>query len=139
MSDIAITAAPGAAARLAAWSIRQYQRRISPYKGFVCAHRVLHRGESCSQYVLRIVQQQGVRRALTAARGRFQDCRAAAHRLANRSFEERLHDDAVEKRRRLAGTSGQASPCVERMGCLGDVLMIGACAELTGFGCCGDW
>jgi putative component of membrane protein insertase Oxa1/YidC/SpoIIIJ protein YidD len=139
MSDMAMTAAPGAAARLAAWSIRLYQRRISPYKGFVCAHRVLHRGESCSQYVLRIVQQQGVRIAITAARLRFRDCRAAAHRLANRSFEERLHDDAVEKRRRLNATTGLPSPFVERCGCLGDAFAFGVCAELTGFGCCGDW
>jgi hypothetical protein len=59
--------------------------------------------------------------------------------LANRSFEERLHDDAVEKRRRLNAMSGQAHPLAERCGCLGDVLAVGVCAELTGFGCCGDW
>lgn len=28
-----------------------YQRYLSPHKGFVCAHRRLHGGDSCSQYV----------------------------------------------------------------------------------------
>jgi len=31
--------------------ISLYQRYVSPYKGFRCAHRVLHGGDSCSEYI----------------------------------------------------------------------------------------
>jgi len=54
-----------------------YQCYLSPYKGFRCAHRALHGGESCSQFVKRAVRQQGARRSLSAARSRFAECRAA--------------------------------------------------------------
>lgn len=63
--------------RLIGW----YQRYLSPYKGFRCAHRALHGGESCSQFVKRAVRQRGAMRSLSAARGRFAECRAARDSL----------------------------------------------------------
>ena len=129
----------GAAARVAVWSIRQYQQHISPHKGFVCAHRVLHRGESCSESVLRMVQRDGLRLAIAGARVRFGECREAALLLANRRFEERMYEAEQEKKRRLDATPGQPSPCVERAGCLGQTGMFGACVDLAPFGCCLDW
>ncbi len=44
------TLSPGIIDSLAIAAITGYQRYLSPYKGFRCAHRVLHQGESCSQY-----------------------------------------------------------------------------------------
>lgn len=126
----------GPAARLAGWSIRQYQRHISPYKGFVCAHRVLHQGESCSQYVLRIVNAAGASAAVAAARVRFRECREAARLLASRRFEERLHEDQEEKRRKLNAASGDPS---DQCACLGQVLPFAVCADLAPFACCADW
>ena len=138
MSDLAIAADPGIAARLAAWSIRQYQRRLSPYKGFVCAHRVLHQGESCSQYVLRIVQARGVSFAIRAASVRFRHCREAALLLAkNRRFEEQLAADAEEKRRRLDATSGKPGPCAEYSDCTGQLTVLEGCGSLAG--ACSPW
>lgn len=145
MADAAIGAfaadSPGAgpAARLAGWSIRQYQRHISPYKGFVCAHRVLHEGESCSQYVLRIVNAAGVSAAVGAARVRFRECREAARLLAARRFEERLYEEQEEKRRRLNAMPGEPSNLTEHCGCTSQILPFAVCADLAPFACCADW
>jgi putative component of membrane protein insertase Oxa1/YidC/SpoIIIJ protein YidD len=61
----------------AAGLITAYQRYLSPLKGFSCAHRVLHQGESCSQYVKRTILEQGLSDALPQTRQRFRDCRSA--------------------------------------------------------------
>ena len=71
----------GIMGRLAVAAINGYQRSISPHKGFRCAHRVLHGEESCSQYVKRIVDQEGLGRALQLAPARFTACRAASRVL----------------------------------------------------------
>ncbi|MBE9207040.1 membrane protein insertion efficiency factor YidD [Nostoc sp. LEGE 06077] len=58
-------------------AITGYQKHISPHKGFACAHRILYRGESCSQYIKRVVAQEGLRIALVKSRARFQACKQA--------------------------------------------------------------
>ena len=70
--------------RLAVAAIGGYQRYLSPHKRFACAHRLLHGGESCSQYVKRAIAQQGLSAALSLARQRFQDCRTAHFTLKAR-------------------------------------------------------
>jgi putative component of membrane protein insertase Oxa1/YidC/SpoIIIJ protein YidD len=62
---------------LAVTAITGYQRFISPYKGFSCAHRVLYGCESCSQYFKRVISEEGIFTAITNAKGRFQECREA--------------------------------------------------------------
>ena len=62
---------------LAIAAITGYQRYLSPHKGFRCAHRVLHQGESCSQYVKREVQEEGLVAALRSSRVRFLECKEA--------------------------------------------------------------
>ena len=57
--------------------ITSYQKNISPKKGFSCAHRVLHGGESCSQYIKRIILKQGLLGAIPLSRQRLQACKAA--------------------------------------------------------------
>lgn len=57
--------------------ITSYQKHISPKKGFSCAHRVLHGGESCSQYIKRIILKQGLLGAIPLSRQRLQACKAA--------------------------------------------------------------
>jgi putative component of membrane protein insertase Oxa1/YidC/SpoIIIJ protein YidD len=61
----------------AAGLITAYQKYLSPLKGFSCAHRVLHQGESCSQYVKRTILERGLSDALPQTRQRFRDCRSA--------------------------------------------------------------
>lgn len=84
--------------RVAIVAIAGYQRYLSPYKGFVCAHRVWHGGLSCSQYARHIIATEGLRKGLRALRSRFGECRAAAglirgertrfpQQLAHREFD----------------------------------------------------
>lgn len=54
-----------------------YQRFISPYKGFRCAHAVYHSGPSCSSAVKTIISQYGLIKGLPAIRKRFAECRQA--------------------------------------------------------------
>lgn len=58
-------------------AITGYQKYISPHKGFVCAHRVLYGGESCSQYIKRVIAEDGFKALLTKSRKRFQACKQA--------------------------------------------------------------
>lgn len=54
-----------------------YQRRISPYKGYACAHRV-HYGEmSCSEFVKQAIVAKGLFTALPTIKHRFIACREA--------------------------------------------------------------
>lgn len=114
----------------AAAAIRGYQRWISPYKGYVRAHRVLHRGLSCSEFARREILAKGLRRAWSGILKQFRDCRDAAAFLRTRR-RERLAISAVHDgssillrasiaddgshgpRSRLSETSGSAvEPCV---------------------------
>ncbi|MDZ7959292.1 MAG: membrane protein insertion efficiency factor YidD [Aulosira sp. DedQUE10] len=58
-------------------AITGYQKHISPRKGFVCAYRVLYGGESCSQYIKRVIAEDGFGALLTKSRKRFQACKQA--------------------------------------------------------------
>lgn len=58
-------------------AITGYQKHISPHKGFVCAHRVLYGGESCSQYIKRAIAEEGLSSILVKSRNRFQACKQA--------------------------------------------------------------
>src|SRR4051812_39328631 len=67
--------------RLAIAAINGYQRHISPRKGYRCAHRKLHGEDSCSQYIKRAVELEGLGRALSLAPARFKACSAASRIL----------------------------------------------------------
>ena len=64
-------------------AINAYQRHVSPYKGFTCAHRNLYGGDSCSQSIKRIVAEESLGGAWTAIRLRFQECKEANLILRN--------------------------------------------------------
>jgi len=99
------------------WAINQYQRYISPRKGFVCAHRVLNGGDSCSEAVKQAALTNGLTGACGMVRRRFRECGEAARLLSSRRFEERLAEDAERKRKKLQENEGklpdwmQASDC----------------------------
>lgn len=69
--------APGVGARTAIAAIQAYQRYLSPYKGYRCAHRLHHGGESCSQYVKREIEEEGLVGIRAKAAARFAECREA--------------------------------------------------------------
>ena len=58
-------------------AIGAYQKYISPKKGFSCAHRLLYGGESCSQYIKRMVVEHGFKSSIPIARLRFAECKVA--------------------------------------------------------------
>jgi putative component of membrane protein insertase Oxa1/YidC/SpoIIIJ protein YidD len=59
-------------------SLNAYQKRLSPHKGFSCPHRLLHGGESCSDYVKRLLMNQNLKTAIKMAPQRFKACKIAA-------------------------------------------------------------
>lgn len=60
-----------------------YQRFLSPYKGYRCAHARYHGGASCSGAVKRIVIEQGVVHGAPLIRQRFRDCHMAYMAIAS--------------------------------------------------------
>ena len=61
--------------------IRRYQQHVSPRKGWSCAHRVAHGGDSCSDAVRAIVRRRGIVRGVRPTVQRFVACSAAASLL----------------------------------------------------------
>ena len=54
-----------------------YQRYLSPYKGFRCAHKTLYGGTSCSQYFQMVVREKGLVAAIPKFQQRLLDCKQA--------------------------------------------------------------
>jgi putative component of membrane protein insertase Oxa1/YidC/SpoIIIJ protein YidD len=54
-----------------------YQRYISPHKGYRCAYRVHHGGQSCSEFARQAILADGVLEALPAFKQRLIECREA--------------------------------------------------------------
>ena len=73
-----------ASRRIAVSLISFYQRRLSPHKGFCCAHRVWHGSESCSQYAREAVAENGLFRALPLLKKRLKECGVAGKALQER-------------------------------------------------------
>ena len=71
-----------------------YQRYLSPYKGFRCAHCVLHGGASCSAHARTLLLRRGIVRAFRGMRARFAACASAAAVLDARARERRRQYDA---------------------------------------------
>ena len=66
------------ASRVVDAAIQRYQERISPRKGWNCAHLVAHGGRSCSAEVRHIVRRRGVVRGVRPTVLRFLACYQAA-------------------------------------------------------------
>lgn len=66
---------------LAIASINTYQTHISPRKGFSCAHRMLHGGESCSEHIKTLLGEGNFSSILQQSRQRFKACAEASYSL----------------------------------------------------------
>ncbi|QIR37844.1 membrane protein insertion efficiency factor YidD [Tolypothrix sp. PCC 7910] len=73
--------------KLSVVAITGYQKHISPRKGFVCAHRVLYGGESCSQYIKRVIAEDGFAALPAKSHQRFQACKEANRILRSQAEE----------------------------------------------------
>lgn len=96
-----------------AGAIGGYQRWISPYKGFHCAHWTLHGGESCSAFGKRIVLERGLPGFFRGMQERFADCRRSNETL--RARRELLiclaaHATQVEDAKPAAGDDAGEEP-----------------------------
>ena len=77
-----------------------YQRWLSPWKGFACAHRLRHGGDSCSGHALRILRRgrRSMLRLRPLMRRRFARCRAASPDcLAMTEFDPTAWNDARDR------------------------------------------
>ena len=70
------------AARVVTYGIETYQRRISPRKGWRCAHGVLFGGDGCSGAVRELISRRGLVRSAVPTVLRFVACYQAARMLA---------------------------------------------------------
>ncbi len=72
------------ARRLLIYTITFYQRRLSPYKKFSCAYRVLYNSHSCSQSVKEILQNYPLPDALPRIQKQFRQCGQAVKIIRDR-------------------------------------------------------
>ncbi len=95
--------------KLALGAIWGYQRFISPYKGFRCAHAVRHGGAGCSGYAKHAIRDHGLWGAIPAIRQRLRDCRAAYEALrAECTCRANAHDESErEKVQRIRGRNAR--------------------------------
>ncbi len=120
--------------KLALGAIWGYQRYISPYKGFRCAHSVLHGGTGCSGFAKHAIIESGFWGAIPDIRQRFRDCRSASEtlRAACPVHSQRADDDEDDKnRKKRRQRSDDACDCYEGVaaGCLGGSLCAGTSAS----------
>jgi len=70
------------AKHIAIGGIGLYQRYISPYKGYACAHRVYYGRLSCSEYGKQVISDEGLAAGAMLLWQRFDECGEAATRVA---------------------------------------------------------
>jgi putative component of membrane protein insertase Oxa1/YidC/SpoIIIJ protein YidD len=94
------------------WAIGQYQRHLSPRKGFTCAHRKLHGGASCSGYLRELVTTEGFTNAIQPFQQRLIDCRKANDqlRLMAAAAEEVPLDDPAEEQAEPQAADPSSTP-----------------------------
>jgi putative component of membrane protein insertase Oxa1/YidC/SpoIIIJ protein YidD len=127
-------------------AITGYQRHISPHKGFACAHRILYGGDSCSQYIKRVIAEEGLKTAFVKSRTRFQACKQANHVLRssmadgtptqteNPDFEEEeeIDNEPVNKQPRKPAPKFACQDSLDAISCGGDFVDASCnCAELV--------
>lgn len=95
---------------LVARAIEAYQRFISPYKGFRCAHRAVYGRDSCSQFAKRIALKRGILALFPLLRRRFTECGVAAQVL-DYETREKLRTEPKRDESNSSSSSCDASPC----------------------------
>ena len=73
--------------KISVYTITQYQKHISPHKGFVCAHRRLYGGESCSEHIKQTIIKEGLGHILAKSKLRFASCKQANFILKSQTEE----------------------------------------------------
>jgi putative component of membrane protein insertase Oxa1/YidC/SpoIIIJ protein YidD len=146
------------ARKLSTGAITEYQKYLSPHKGFSCAHRLLYGGESCSQYIKRVITEEGLSVALVKARPRFQACKQANLLLRSRRLSPLIgtglssieppettddQDDSIadeedipSRPSRKSSLSSQTSSCTQNLGdCSISYIDCADCPDLSFLDC----
>jgi putative component of membrane protein insertase Oxa1/YidC/SpoIIIJ protein YidD len=119
-------------ASVACWMITQYQRHLSPRKGFRCAYRVLYGRSSCSQFAKRAIQRLGILSGLRLLRRRFGRCHTARQVL---DYETRRPKPRQDRFAGLLGCEQGCSPACDDadvVACLGEIAFRGCCEAASG-------
>ena len=110
-------------------AIAFYQSRISPRKGWRCAHARLNGGTGCSGFVREAIEIYGLRAALPQIRARFGECKLAAQDLrAQNASDANSDENSRAKRNRQFGWGDQV--CVDfNWFCCAESLLDGSACE----------
>jgi putative component of membrane protein insertase Oxa1/YidC/SpoIIIJ protein YidD len=133
-------------------AIRDYQRYISPHKGFSCAHRKLHGEASCSGYFRESVANEGLSKSLQLFPERLAECKEASLILQSQKFgspkkdpekakskeQQTKETSKAEKSDCGCGNAIDPSNCCDTNGCdnNGDGIFNAADCSGCDFGCC---
>lgn len=99
-------------------AISFYQRFVSPYKGFRCAHAALHHGNSCSQAVKKLIAEHGLWRSRDLVKARFAECRTAFELLKQTAVLSTREDEESERRKQQRKEYLQNCGCdLPQLGC----------------------
>ena len=107
-------------------SIRGYQRYLSAYKGYHCAHAFLYGGLSCSEYGKQAIEANGVLGGLILLAQRFEACHEAAVSIRSSRcvateprVEECLESDVDRGKREGKEVRQYCGGCIQ--GCCADL------------------
>ena len=100
-------------AAVAVGAIDLYQRFVSPYKGFRCAHRAVHGRRSCSAFAKRLVEKVGLLRFGPLLMRRLRKCGETARALkagfaARRGLKPAIRSEDEEERRKRQGSTSNS-------------------------------
>ena len=96
-------------------AIRGYQKWISPYKGFRCAHHVVYADGSCSDYGLQCFEESPFFEAIQRIKDRFAACKVANQIYHLETPEEReRRERELEKKKRQQNDDCSSMLMVQR-------------------------
>lgn len=78
--------------KIIGYFITLYQKWISPYKGFTCAHHHLHGNNSCSEFTKQQILKNGLFSSLKVIKKRFIECSDAAFTIRQNSIKNQRGD-----------------------------------------------
>lgn len=131
------------------FAIRDYQRYISPHKGFSCAHRKLYGKVSCSGYFRESVAKEGLSKSLQLFPDRLAECKEAHTILQSQKFGSKKNSEKNKEQKIKevhnteqsgcdCGSAIDPSNCCDTNGCdtNGDGIFNAADCSGCDFGCC---
>jgi len=80
------------------FAIRDYQRYISPHKGFSCAHSKLYGEASCSTYFRQSLATEGLSKTLELFPDRLTECHKAGVILRSQRFGSKKEGEGKNKK-----------------------------------------